>query len=171
MNRADLVRSALVWEQVAAEARRRAGEAREQLAADARAELSEQGTAPTWRMPDLATVTLPVSKESVTLADIDALTKWAAERYPSEVEMVAQIRPAWIAAIPQWTTVEGDVVCDAATGEIVPGLAVRPGGQPGALTIRASTAAKAVLAAGVEDIVAAVAGALSEPHDERPDGA
>lgn len=161
MTRADLVRTVLVWEAVARQANAKAAEAREQLSADARAELEEQGTAPTWRLPDLATITLPVTKRAIVVADADALTKWAAERRPDDVEVVTQYRPASLKALlAQVRDDDGLTYLDG--GESVPGLAVREGGQPRTLTIRPSSDAVAVLDAAAGDIVSAVAAALAE---------
>lgn len=166
MNRADMTRQALIWDAVAVEARRRSGIYRDQLADAARTELAEQGVAPTWRLPDLATVTLPVSRETAYVADLEALTKWAAARHPAEMEET--LRPAFVAALLSRLATADGIAVDHETGEVIPGVGVRPGGQPGSLTIKATAAAKPVVAHAVEDIVSAVAGALDEPHEEQP---
>lgn len=155
MNRADAVK-AIVWlDQVAARAKLEAAAIRAAIEADAKAELAEQGTAPTWRLPDLGTVALSVSHEAVVVADEDAFTKWVAERYPTEVVQVLRVRPAWRAGFLDragaYPAAVGELVAvDPETGEIVPGLVVRPGGQPVGITIRPSTEAKQVYAAVAE---------------------
>lgn len=161
MNRAEMTRMILTWEAVAARAQTMAAELRIQLDTAARAELEEQGTAPTWRMPDLATVTLPVSKPSVVVADQTALTKWAALRLPGEVELA--IRPASLRALLRQVDADGDLIYLRDGGEVVPGLEVRPGGQPKALSIRADPAGMAQISAEADDIMAALAAALAEP--------
>lgn len=137
MNRAEQIQQILRLEGIATAARRLAEQHREALAEQARAELAEQGTAPTWRMPGLGVVTMPLSREAAVVADPAALLAWAAERYPTEVETIHQVRAAFQTTLLGRAVCDGDVVVDPATGEIVPGLAVRPGGQPRALTIRA----------------------------------
>lgn len=138
MNRTDRVREVLRLEGLAAAAKKRAAEHRAALDAEARAELDQHGTAPSWRMPGIGTVALPVSTEAPVIDDIAALTKWCRERHPSEVETVEQIRPAFQAALLARLVCDGDVVVDPDTGEIVPGMAVRRGGMPMSLTIRPS---------------------------------
>jgi hypothetical protein len=161
--RADLVRSILIWDRVAASAAKVAAELREQLARDARAEYAEQGTAPTWRLPDLATVTLPVSRQTVAVADQAALTAWMATRRPEQVQTVQQIRPAGLKALlGQICVVDGDLPT-LDDGELVPGLTVRPGGQPRALTLRAAPEATAVLDAEADAVLGSIAAALGEP--------
>jgi hypothetical protein len=168
MNRAELVRTVLVWQTVADRARDRAAIARTALTEQARDEWSVQGVAPTWRMPDLATVTLPVSHESITVTDVEALTKWVAQRYPEEIERIERIREAFLSVLPGRLRADGGVVCDPGTGEIVPGVGVRAGGVPGTLSVRPTADARAVLVAAAEDILVAVGAALDEPHDEQP---
>jgi hypothetical protein len=170
MNRFELIRRTLMWEQVAAAARARASGIREQLTADARAEFVEQGTAPTWRLPDIGTVTLPVSKESVYVADEAALLEWVRYHHPSEVETVERIRPAFLTAIQHSQHVDG-VVHDG-EGWVIPGLAVRPGGSAGSLSFRPTPMAKSVAAAGAERLMESVERAIGEPIVlEVPDGA
>jgi len=145
MNRAEIVRGVLIWEQVAAAAKERAGEFRERLNADARAEFDEQGTAPTWRLPDIGAVTLPVSVETPYVADMEALQKWAADRYPAEVETVVQLRPEFVAGLTARVIVDDGQVIDQTLGEVVPGFGVRAGGIPKALSIRPTPAAKSMI--------------------------
>lgn len=161
MNRAEMVSTILTWEAVATRAQTMAAELRGQLAEDARAELEEQGTAPSWRIADLATVTLPVSKPAVMVADPVALTKWMIARRPAEVELT--VRPASLKALLRQVGADGDLVFIPGDGEVVPGLEVRPGGQPKALTIRADPAGMAQISAEADDIMTAVAAALDEP--------
>lgn len=161
MNRADIVKGVLIWEQVAAAAKEKAGEFREQLNADARAELEEQGTAPTWRLPDVGAVTLPVSVETPYVADMKALLNWAAERYPAEVETVVQLRPEFVAGLTERAIIDGGQVIDRTLGEVVPGFAVRPGGIPKALSIRPTPAAKSLIREVADGIVSRFAADFS----------
>ncbi|TDC48847.1 hypothetical protein E1258_27630 [Micromonospora sp. KC207] len=147
MNRTERVQEVLRLEGLADAAKKRAAEHRAALDADARAELEREGTAPSWRLPDIGTVALAVSKEAPVVADIEALTKWCLARYPGEVETVHQIRASFQTALLGRVVCDGDVVVDPGTGEVVPGMAVRLGGMPQSLSIRPSRDARAVYAA------------------------
>lgn len=171
MTRFETIRRTLIWEQVAAAAKARAAALREELTADARAEYAEQGTAPTWRLPDIGTVTLPVSKQSVYVADEAAVTEWVKAHYPEEVETLERVRPAFLGALLAAVEPAGDVVCVPLSGAVIPGLAVRAGGQPQSLSFRPSTAARAVAAAGAEQLLQGVEQAIDRPVvlEEAPD--
>jgi len=170
VNRSELVRTAMIWDAVAGQAIARARVAREELADQAKAELAEQGTAVTWRLLELATVTLPVSHETIVVNDRDALLKWTKARHPDEVEHIEQVRAAFLIALPLRCHADADYVCDNETGEVVPGLVLRAGGQPGTLSIRALPDAKRVLADVASNVLESIAAAMTEPHDEIPDG-
>lgn len=161
MNRAEKIRQILTWETVAAKAQALAAELRAQLDEDARAELVGQGTAPRWDVPGLATATLAVTKPSVVVADQTALTTWMVSRRPDEVELA--IRPTSLRALLRQVDADGDLIYLRDGGEVVPGLEVRPGGEPKALTIRADPAGAAQINAEADDIMTALAAALDEP--------
>lgn len=161
MNRADVVRNILIWERVAEAATEKAREYRNQLDADARAEFEEQGTAPTWRLADIATVSLPVSKQRVVVDDERALVGWVQRTRPTEVE--TRVRKGFLSVLPNVVRVDDGQVFDQ-EGELVPGLSVRPGGIPGAVTIRAADEAKALISAHARDMLAAIDGAFNEPE-------
>lgn len=152
MNRFEMIRRTLMWEQVAAAAKAKAAKLRDDLTQDARAEYAEQGTAPTWRLPDIGTVTLPVSKDSVYVADEAALLAWVETNVPSEVETVKRIRPGYLPVLLSVVRHEDGDVFDM-EGTIIPGLAVRDGGQPGSLSFRPSPMAKQVASAGAAHLV------------------
>ncbi|MGW4467500.1 hypothetical protein [Micromonospora sp. NPDC004704] len=153
MTRVERVQEILRLEGLADAATKRAKEVRAALDTEARAELEEQGTAPSWRMRDIGTVALPLSKEAPVISDIDALLAWCKERYPTEVEAREQIRAAFQTALLTRVACAGDVVVDPETGEVVPGMAVRAGGMPRTLTITASRDAKAVFAAAGQQML------------------
>lgn len=163
MKRDERVREVLRLEGLAAAAYRRAAQHRAELDREARAELEREGTAPSWRLPDIGTVALPLSKEAAVVADVGDLAKWVAARYPTEVEQVRQVRPAFQTALLQRVVCTDDVVVDPETGEVIPGLAVRPGGVPKTLTITASRDAKAVFAAHGDQLLDAILAAEAEP--------
>jgi hypothetical protein len=158
VNRTERLQEVLRLEGLAAAANARAKTFREELSAEARDELAREGSAPTWRMPDLATITLSVSKESPYVADEHQLLQWCKERHPGEVETVEQVRGAFRSKLLVDAIIDGEAVVDPATGEVVPGVGVRPGGVPQSLTIRPSHAARTVYAAmgerTLEDLLA-----------------
>lgn len=152
MNRTELTQGILWLDQLAVAAKAEATKLRDMLTADARAEFVEQGTAPTWRIPDVATIAASVSHESVHVSDDAAFTAWVAERYPTEVETVTRVRGAWLTGFLTRTRVHGDdpedmIAADGETGEVVPGVTVRAGGQFAGISIRATADAKAVFGA------------------------
>lgn len=145
MNRSDRLQQILRLEALAAAAKTAAADHRAELGAEAAAEFEREGQAPTWR-DELGTITLPVSKQAAYVSDARAFVEWCTLRYPSEVETIAQLRPAFQAALLARLHLEGSSAVDPATGEEVPGLAVRPGGIPKSLSIRPSAEAAVVFA-------------------------
>lgn len=141
MNRTQTTQAVIWLEQLAAHAKAEAGKLRDQLSADARAELEEQGTAPTWRLPDVATISTSVTHRTVVVDDEKAFTEWVEKRYPTET--VTVIRPAWRKHLLDTAIAEDESVC-LPDGEVIPGLVVRPGGQFAGVTIRVAPAAKEV---------------------------
>lgn len=158
MNRNERLQEVLRLEGLAAAANARAKTYRDELSVEARDELAREGSAPTWRIPDLATITLAVSKEAPYVLDDHLLLQWCKDHYPEHVETIQQVKGAFRARLLTDGIISGDSVVDGTTGEVVPGLAVRPGGQPQSLTIRPSQAARVVYAAmgerTLEDLLA-----------------
>jgi hypothetical protein len=153
MNRSAVVQSVLWLERLAAVANGRAAKLREQLHADAVAELAEQGTASTWRVPAVAAVSLAVTHAKVYPSNPHQWLMWVAARYPDEV--VRSVRASWQKAfLDNRVIVEHDaddlsltVLVDASTGERIPGLGWYAGGEPGGVTIQATDQAKAAFTA------------------------
>lgn len=165
MNRTDRVREVLRLEGLAAAAVARAGAHRAELDREAREELAREGTAPSWRLPDIGTVALPISKEAPVISDVGALLKWVEVRHPSEVETVRQVRVAFQAALLKRVDCDGEVVLDPETGEVIPGMTVRPGGMPKTLTITASRDVKDAFAIGGGRLLDYLDGHLAGPGD------
>lgn len=166
MSRADTVKQILVLEAVSAHAKQLANEQRELLQDEAKAELEKDGTAPTWRLPSVARVTLPISTQSIEVSNADHLLEWVQHRYPAEVETVStvRVRPSFVTALTgTLLRADEDVVIDPETGEIVPGLSVRPGGTPKALSITAERGVKAAIAAYAADMMRTGVWALPGP--------
>ena len=138
MNRSDLVQRIIFLDQVEKQIKAESQALRSVLMLDAKAEYEEQGAAPTWRMPDLATVATAVTHTSVSVADEAAFRAWVAKRYPEEVYTVSRVREAWQAAFLGALSEDFDPV----TGEVIPGLRVKEGGEFSGISIRATAAAK-----------------------------
>jgi hypothetical protein len=147
VNRTELVQAVIWLDLLAAQAKAEGQKLRAELAADARAEFEEHGTAPTWRIPDVATVAASVSHPSVTVGDHVRFQRWVGRRYPTEIEEILVVRPAWLADFLKRCKVDDLDAVDPDTGEVVPGLTVVPGGEFGGVSIRATGAAKEVFGA------------------------
>lgn len=147
MNRADLAKQVLLYDSLAAAAKDRAAGFRHQLTVQAKAELENEGTAPTWRLPGVGAVTLPVSQETVYLADEKARQAWVETEEPSAIETVTttQVAPAYVVELEKRLIVADGMVIDPASGQQVPGYAVRAGGLPMPLSIRPTADAKSVM--------------------------
>lgn len=145
MNRREKTIAAAYYEQLAEQVTGKSRELRNQLRADAVAEFAENGGAPTWRY-DVGTVSLAISKESVEVCDEAAFRTWVGERYPEE--LVQTVRASWQTAFLERARQEADteIVADPHTGEVIPGVRLKPGGEPKHLTVRVDAAAKEVLA-------------------------
>lgn len=144
MNRLEATQNVLKLEAAAAQLRERAKAIRLELDADARHEFEEQGAAPTWRLADLGTWSLPVSKAAAYVASEDELLAWVKYWYPTEVESIERVRPAFIAKVLAECAGDEDGVVWLAEGALVPGLAMRPGGVPQSLRFKPNSDAMAV---------------------------
>jgi hypothetical protein len=145
VNRADLTKQVLLYDQLAAAAKAKAAIARAELDMQAKAELETQGMAPTWRMKDVGTISLPISQETIYIADGNALMDWVAAREPvTAIDLVRCINPQYQRDLEQRLAISGNVVVDKETGEVVPGYGVRHGGLPMALRIVPSSEARAM---------------------------
>ena len=130
MNRAELVRAIAACDALGEELRRT-------LRADAEAEYIEQGTAPTWRVPGV-TVSTAVTRDRVDVVDEHALIEYVADRCPTEVVTVRQVRPAFLRALIADVSARGvDPPCDV-DGRVVPGLVWRRGGEFRSVSVRPS---------------------------------
>lgn len=127
MNRAQVVQAIAACDALATELRRA-------LRADAAAEYAEQGCAPTWRMPGY-TVTTAVTHGAPRVADEAALLAYVADRYPTEVETIRRVRPAFLVRLLDEVTGRGEPPCDS-DGTVIPGLEWVPGGEFRSVSIR-----------------------------------
>lgn len=152
MNRRDAVFAAVYLETAATKLMARAAVLREGLEADARAEYEEQACAPTWRIPDVATVSGSVSRPGVSVVNAESFARWVKGRYPTEA--VTTVRPSWqrVFLASGVETVDGDVI-DRETGEVVPGLQARGGGEFRSISVKVTPDAAALFAEVAEDAV------------------
>jgi hypothetical protein len=162
MSRFDRVREVLRLEGLADAAKRRAVEHRRALEADARAELAHHGAAPTWRITDVGTITLPVTSAGLIVDDPAAVLAWCKERRPDQIETVELVRSAFLAALLRIAVVDhGDgvtTIVDPDTGEVIPGLAWKAGGEAKSLSFRIDSDVKKLFTAAADELL------------DRPDG-
>lgn len=163
MNRADLLKNVLLYAELAKAATAKGNTFRAQLDEQAKTEYAEQGTAPTWRLKDIGTVTLPVTQETVYLADRKALLEWVLGEEPSAIETVStvQVATAYLTELEKRLVVVGEMVVDPASGQQVPGYAVRPGGLPKSLTFRPTADAQALVREHANGLLAAFEATLT----------
>jgi hypothetical protein len=127
-------------------------ELRKALRADAQAEFQEQGTAPTWRLPGY-TVSTAVSHDSIEVVDESAFLRYVGEHYRTEIEEILRVRPAFQLGFFADVVTRGDPPCDR-DGQVIPGLAFRPGGEFRSVSVLPMAATKASLRAIAADIAA-----------------
>lgn len=157
MNRAEATRQVLLLEAARDQLDARAKALREGMNADAVAEYEEQGSAQTWRF-DIGTWSQGVSREAPVVADPAAFAAWVKDRYPTAV--IEQVVPAFQKALLASLDCITDFVIHPDTGEVVPGLGVRPGGRPLPLRFKPKDDALAVADQEAGVLVEQVAAAL-----------
>jgi hypothetical protein len=102
-------------------------------------------------LPDdtlVATVTLVDPKPAVVLADEGAFLAWVGEHYPSEIETLVRVRPAWQREFISGLDASSDPVVDPHTGETTKGLEARPASEPRSFALRS-------LPGGTQEIIRA----------------
>jgi len=150
VKRLDQIRQVLWLEAVASKALEQAGELRRTLQLDA--EQDYRDTLSTkWAVQDVVTMLLPLSHRAIVVTDGAKFKAWVAQNHPAEIEHVTQVRPGFQKTLLETVAdTDGEIVFMPGTGEVIPGLSVREGGTPRAITIKADPAAKAALAAYAE---------------------
>jgi hypothetical protein len=146
VNRFDRAREVARREALAAAWADSARTLREELDAEAREEYAANDNGVTWMWRDFGRVTLPLSEETIVVTDIDLLRKWVKEHHPEQIRVVEEVWPAFQTHLLKNGVITGEGVQDPETGSVVPGLAVRPGGVPKALTITVDKDAKRLFA-------------------------
>jgi len=169
------IQRVVMYEQVAAAAKDMGAKHRAALTADAFAELAK-GTRPTWNT-DLATVSLPLSHETVYVSDEAALIEWFRTADAEQIEIIEKVKPKAIGELLNVVHVaDGKAFIPTDpddphphAGDVVPGLSVRPGGLPGTLTFTPQREAKAVAADAARLLLEDVERRIGGPVAEAPD--
>jgi hypothetical protein len=90
-------------------------------------------------LPDdtpVATISLIDPKPAIAVSDEKAFLGWVREYYPSEVETLVRVRPAWQRNFISGLDASSDLVTDASTGENVRGLDAVPAPEPRSFALR-----------------------------------
>jgi hypothetical protein len=161
MNRADIIKNLVLLGQVADKVKARIAELRGELETQARAEWEQQGMAPAWTLPGVATCTLGITDATITVSDEKALVAWMQRNRPDEVETIARPREAGLKALIDAAEVDGDIVHHG--GDVIPGLTAIPGGNPKGITVRPTAGAKQVLGVEADALLSAIVAAYEEP--------
>jgi hypothetical protein len=120
----------------------------------------EDGAAPTYRVPNLGTVSLPIPQPKVVVDDMDAFASWCADHYPHQVTCVVTISdiapdylgetidkareiaptdvvrggvvpaPAFVKGLLDHATVAEGLALAAGSGDVIDGVKVIAGGDP-----------------------------------------
>lgn len=79
----------------------------------------------------VGSITVPLSNDATSVADVDAYTAWVEENYPTEVEYKTVVKSTFqkghLAGLVG--NAEDGTVVDARTGEVVPGVKFKVGGE------------------------------------------
>lgn len=161
MKRADIIKNLILLDQVAARVKQRIAELRLDLETQARAEYSEQGMAPSWTLPGVATCSLGITETTIAVSDEKAIVAWLERNRPDEVETIARPREAGLKALIDGADTDGEIVHHG--GDVIPGLTVIPGGNPKGITVRPTSGAKQVLGAEADALLASLLAAFDEP--------
>ena len=130
MNKADMARAIVVFEELASALRAELLGA----AADEHA----QGSTPSWRMTDV-TVSTALSKPSVVVEDPAAFLAYVGKVHPTEVETVTttQVRPNFSRLLLANLATAGPPLVDD-EGTVIPGVRYDPGGQLRSVAVKPS---------------------------------
>lgn len=148
MNRADIIARTIWLKQLAAAALQARDVLVDQLNTEAKAEFDEKGYASTWKIKGMASVTQPVSNDTIEVVDEPAFRAWIAKRYPTEVETITQVRPAWRTNVLEnlARVAEDGVIC-LDDGEVIPGVKQQKGGAFLGISVTPEKGARAAFSA------------------------
>jgi hypothetical protein len=126
------------------------------LTAQAEAEY-RQGTAPTWRIPGIGTVSTSIAQDAVVVVDEAALLAWVEVHQPDHVETRKQVAAVYLNALLKNARLNEDGALVNAAGDVVPGLKMVPGGQFKGISFLFADDTKAAYAQVAEDALSRVA--------------
>lgn len=173
MSIAEETRRILILEAFAKEANLLASEGRARLRKQAVEQLNSDGVAPSWTLPQIATVTLGTTTGGVYVDDDAKLTAWVQQIAPDQIRQVPEVSAEFMASLLKTVTVDGDLIVWPDTGEIVPGLKVKPAGEPKNLAIVPKPGVRGVLDSRVAEMLgtahAAITGTPIETVDADAD--
>jgi hypothetical protein len=165
VNRAQLIELNLAAKRVAATTQ-------QMLNDRAAAEFADEGVAPSWKSGDFNAVA-NMSRGGPYVSDADALQAWVAVNYPTEIETLVRIRPAFVSALVDRAAkagAEDQLPLDADGERIIPGMSWSAGGQFSHMSVTA----KAPLKARLDELATAVLGGhlpMALPSSFHPDAA
>ena len=141
-------------------------EQREAVTAAAAKVWEQSKVAPTYRH-QLGTVSLRVPKDSIGVDDPEELLDWVLEHHPEEVEVITQVRPAFVTALVGRLVIRDGKILDKETGELVeiPGVSILKGGTPSSIGVTLTADTKSEAEVMVRARLAQLA-ALSLPFGE-----
>lgn len=164
----DDVRNILILEAFATEATRIAATKRIALNEQARQQLETEGVAPSWTLPGVAKVGLSFTKQAAAVTDMVKLTDWMVAKHHDLTETIVQIRPTQLTRFLAELSTEDGVPVDKETGEIVPGITIRPGGQPKSLSVIPDPGVKVTISDQVAQMLATAHPAVTGAPDSAP---
>lgn len=130
LTRAQLTEQVAFYKALAARATARENEYRATMTAQAEREWREEGSAPTWRVAGLGTVSASLTQDAVVVDDEAALLAWVKQHKPDEVETKEQIVATYRNALLKSIRVDAETgALVNAAGDPVPGVKLVPGGQ------------------------------------------
>lgn len=142
-------------DELAAMVTARANEVRAAVDEQMRAEFKAHRSVATWRA-SMGTIVGQLSQTRIDVADEDAFVAHVGAARPTEVveKTVRSVRPAYHKAYLDGLQVRDGLAVDPGTGEIVPGLSVRPGGEYRGVQLRPNDIAKQAAVDSAEELFA-----------------
>lgn len=157
LTRAQLAEQVGYYKALAEQAGKAEKRYRAALTAQAEAEY-RQGTAATWRIPGIGTVSTSIVNDAVVVDDEAALLAWVEKHEPDHVETRKQVAAVYLNALLKNARIDEETgALVNAAGDPVPGLKLVPGGQFKGISFLFADGAKAAYADVAADALSRVA--------------
>jgi hypothetical protein len=157
LTRAQLTEQVAYYKALAEQAGKRERAFRAELTAQAEKEWRE-GSAPTWRIAGLGTVSSSIVNDAVVVDDEAALLAWVKEHNPDEVVTREEVAAPYRNALLKNARVdEATGALVNAAGEVVPGIKLVAGGQFKGISFLFGDDTKAAYAQAAEEALSRVA--------------